>query len=68
MTTGIHALIMLLTGGMAVFVHDFAYRRVDTGEGQYEFGGLISHAGADMIVVTIILTLVSLAISLWKGN
>ncbi len=47
---------LLITG-----VHDYAYRRADTtGTGDYELGGFISHAGTDMLIVTVVLTLVAL--------
>lgn len=54
------ALLVLLVGVITTFVHDYAYRRVDTGSGEYELGGLISHAGSDMLVVVFVLTLVVL--------
>lgn len=44
---------LILTG-----VHDYAYRRV--GGDDYELGGLLSHAGTDMLTVTIVLALVAL--------
>ncbi len=58
---------LLMTTGLAVLaVHDFAYRRADvTGTGDYEFGGLISHAGADILVVTLILSAVGV---LWTSR
>lgn len=58
-------LALLAAGLILVAVHDFAYRRVDGGEGDYELGGLVTHAGADMIIVTGILFLIAL---LWPGE
>ncbi len=49
--------LILATGGFITFVHDYAYRRV--GGADYEIGGLISHAGSDMVVVTIASALVT---------
>lgn len=50
-------LLLLFVGAATVFVHDFAYRRVDQGDGQYELGGWISHAGADMVVTTLFIVM-----------
>ncbi len=54
--------LLMVAGVLVTFVHDYAYRRVDGGElGDYEFGGLITHAGTDMLILTIILaTIVAL--------
>lgn len=52
--------LLMATGFMVTFVHDYAYRRVDTGEGDYEFGHLISHAGTDMVIVTLVIATVAL--------
>lgn len=50
-------MLLLVTGTALLLVHDFAYRRADvTGTGDYEFGGLVSHAGADILVTTLILS------------
>lgn len=54
------ALLLLSVGVIITFVHDYAYRRVDTGSGEYELNGLLSHAGSDMLVVAFVLTLVAL--------
>lgn len=54
-------LLLGVTGSFITGVHDYAYRRV--GGDDYEFGGLISHAGSDMLVVTIALASVAL---LWE--
>ncbi len=52
--------LLIASGLTLLLVHDFAYRRADvTGTGDYEFGGLISHAGADILVVTLILSAVA---------
>ncbi len=51
--------LIAVTGGFVTFVHDYAYRRV--GGDDYEFGGLISHAGTDMLITTLACTLVALA-------
>ena len=58
---------LLTTAGLLVLaIHDFAYRRADvTGEGDYEFGGLISHAGADILVTTVVLAVVAV---LWTSR
>ncbi len=50
-------LLLFITGAFVTAVHDFAYRRV--GGTDYELGGLVSHAGSDMLVVTIAMTLVA---------
>lgn len=52
-------LLLLAVGLFVTAVHDYAYRRV--GGDDYEFGGLISHAGSDMIVVVVALVLMSAA-------
>lgn len=44
-------ILLLIVGTFITFVHDYAYRR--TGGSDFEVGGLISHAGADMLIVTI---------------
>jgi hypothetical protein len=49
---------LLFVGGFVTFVHDYAYRR--TGGDDFEMGGLVSHAGADMIVTTIAVTIAAL--------
>ncbi len=49
-------LLLVATGVVVTFVHDYAYRRADvTGTGDYEFGGLVSHAGTDILVTTLVL-------------
>ncbi len=55
--TGVNLPVLLTVGGLIVtFVHDYAYRRADTaGTGDYEFGGLVSHAGTDMLILTAVL-------------
>ncbi len=53
--------LLIVVGLMVTFVHDYAYRRADvTGTGDYEFGGLLSHAGTDILIVTLVLALVAL--------
>ncbi len=48
--------LLAVTGVLITFVHDYAYRRADDeGFGDYEFGGLITHAGTDMLILTIII-------------
>lgn len=42
---------MLTSGLFLTFVHDFTYRR--TGGDDYELWGYVSHAGSDMLIVTI---------------
>ncbi len=58
---------LLIAAGVAVtFVHDYAYRRADvTGTGDYEFGGVVSHAGTDMLIITVVLALVAV---LWTSR
>ncbi len=52
--------LLMMTGVVVTFVHDYAYRRADDeGFGDYEFGGLISHAGTDMLIVTTIVATVA---------
>jgi hypothetical protein len=52
--------LLMATGVLVTFVHDYAYRRVDTrGVGEYEFSRLISHAGTDMLITTIIVSVVA---------
>ncbi len=55
------AVLLVVAGLLLTFVHDYAYRRVDTGGGDYEFGGLLSHAGVDMLIVTAVLGIVAWA-------
>ncbi len=52
---------LLMSAGIVVtFVHDYAYRRVASrATGEYEFGGLISHAGTDMLITTIVISVVA---------
>lgn len=56
---------LALAGLFATAIHDYAYRRVDGGAGDYELGGLLSHAGSDMVIVTGLLVLVAL---FWPGE
>ncbi len=52
--------LLLLVGLLVTFVHDYAYRRADSAStGDYELGGLVSHAGTDLLVLTVVLTLVA---------
>ncbi len=58
--------LLVSTGVVLTFFHDAAYRRADvTGEGDYEFGGLISHAGADILATTLALAVVAV---LWTSR
>ncbi len=58
--------LLITTGLLVTFVHDYAYRRADvTGTGDYEFGGLVSHAGTDILVTTVILATVAV---LWTNR
>ncbi len=52
--------LLMATGFIVTFVHDYAYRRVDAGEGEYEFGGLLSHAGTDMLITTFVIATVAM--------
>jgi len=58
-------LALLVTGLFITAVHDYAYRRIDQGEGDYELWGAISHAGSDMIVTTLALVTIAL---FWPGE
>jgi len=59
-------LALLVSGLFVTAVHDYAYRRVDTaGEGDYELWGLVTHAGSDMIITTLVLATIAL---LWPGE
>ena len=51
--------LVATTGAFVTFVHDYAYRR--TGGDDYEVWGLLSHAGADMLVTTFACALVVFA-------
>lgn len=52
--------LLMVTGVLVTFVHDYAYRRVDSPRtGDYEFGGLITHAGTDMLILTLIVATVA---------
>ena len=55
--------LLFTVGVFVTAVHDYAYRRV--GGDDYELWGFVSHAGSDMLVVTIALTMVAL---LWGGS
>jgi hypothetical protein len=54
-----------VVGAVSIVIHDYAYRRVDGGDGDYEFGGLITHAGADMAIVTAAIALAVWAWAKW---
>lgn len=53
--------LLFAVGVFVTAVHDYAYWRV--GGDDYELGGWVSHAGTDMLTVTVALTLVAL---LWE--
>ena len=54
--------LLIVAGGIVVFVHDFAYRRADSaGTGDYELSGWLTHAGTDMFITTIVLAVAALA-------
>ncbi len=57
LTRGLRLFVLLMaTGGAITFVHDYTYRRVDVGGlGDYEFDGLITHAGTDMLILTFVI-------------
>lgn len=55
--------LLFAVGVFVTAVHDYAYRRV--GGDDYELGGLVSHAGTDMLTVTFALALVAL---IWQGR
>lgn len=50
--------LLFAVGVFITAVHDYAYRRV--GGDDYELGGWVSHAGTDMLTVTVALALVAL--------
>lgn len=59
--------LIVFTGAFVTFVHDYAYRRV--GGTDYELGGLISHAGTDMLITTAACAAVAFAyLSTMKGR
>lgn len=54
------SLILPSAGFVLVFVHDYAYRRADSARtGDYELGGLLTHAATDMIAVIAVLTTIA---------
>lgn len=58
-------LALFIAGLTATAIHDYAYRRVDNGTGDYELGGLITHAGSDMLIVVMVLVVITLV---WPGD
>lgn len=47
-------LLVLGTGFLGVIFHESVYRRtIEPGEGDYDLSGLITHAGVDMILLTL---------------
>ena len=52
--------LLLAAGVGTIAVHEFLYRRF-TLDGDYEFGGLITHAGVDMAIQAVIVAVVGLA-------
>lgn len=52
--------LLLGAGGATIVIHEFLYRRF-TLDGDYEFGGVITHAGVDMTIQAIIVAVVGLA-------
>lgn len=59
-------LLLIVVGLIVTFIHDYAYRRADvTGTGDYELGGLVSHAGTDILIVTVVLAVVAV---LWTNR
>lgn len=58
--------LMIAAGTGVVAIHDYAYRRVDIAHvGDYELGGLLTHAGTDMVILTLVLATVAL---LWANQ
>lgn len=51
--------VLLGAGAASISFHEFLYRRF-TLDGDYEFGGLITHAGVDLILQAILLAVVGL--------
>ncbi len=59
-------LVLMAVGFMVMAIHDYAYRRADvTGLGDYEFGGVISHAGTDILITTLVISTVA---ALWRDQ
>ncbi len=59
-------LVLMAVGFMVMAIHDYAYRRADvTGLGDYEFGGVISHAGTDVLITTLVISTVA---ALWRDQ
>lgn len=50
--------ILAAAGLTLAGVHDYAYRRA--GGDDFELGGLLSHAGSDMVILTVVLAVVAL--------
>lgn len=50
--------VLFIIGLVVTALHELAYRQ--TGGSDFELGGTISHAGADMLAVVIILSVVAL--------
>lgn len=60
--------LLVAVGVLITFVHDYAYRRADSaGTGDYELGGLVSHAGTDILVVTLVLAAAG-ALWVWRSK
>jgi hypothetical protein len=61
---------LLMSAGLTILlVHDYAYRRADvTGEGDYELGGLVSHAGTDILLTTFVLAFVAVLWTTRRGE
>ncbi len=60
--------LLMVAGFVVTFIHDYAYRRVASrATGEYEFGGLLSHAGTDMLIVTVVLSVVAVLYARSRG-
>lgn len=59
--------IALVTGLILVVVHEGIYRRtVTAGESDYELGGLITHAGIDILGAVLIISFVLWVAETWR--
>ncbi len=65
---GIGLAALLIAAGLVVtLIHDYAYRRGDSaGTGDYELGGLVSHAGTDLMILTVVLAAIAFMWANWR--
>lgn len=60
--------MLMSWGAGGVVFHELMYRRFTDGPGDFEFGGLITHAGVDMILLTVLLAVVGLVYTGTRGG